>query len=178
MTPSSRKPRIISSEWLALRDSGIQGRGVYAKRDIPAETRLIEYSGERISHAEADRRDAEERKHAQHHTFLFVLNSRTVIDGRVGGNEASFINHSCDPNCEARFEGSHIWIYAVRDIKAGEELAYDYEYDWEPDFTLADLAEYACWCGATNCRGTMVDLPPDRIAMGRELLNRRRQASA
>ena len=164
------RTRSVANPWLVMRRSAIQGRGVYARVDIPAGTRLIEYIGERITHAEADRRDEEERKH-RHHTFLFILNSRVVIDARYGGNISRFINHSCDPNCEARHEASSIWIYAIRDIRAGEELAYDYEYDWEPEFTVKDLAEYSCRCGAEACRGTMVDLPSDRLSMGRSLLS-------
>jgi SET domain-containing protein len=151
-----------------MRRSAIQGRGVYARVDIACGTRLIEYTGERISHAEADRRDDAERK-KRHHTFLFILNSRTVIDARYGGNISKYINHSCEPNCEARFEGTHIWIYAIRDIMAGEELGYDYEYDWVPEYTAQDLAEYACRCGSGRCRGTLVDLPPDKMHLTRAL---------
>ena len=128
-----------ANPWLVLRQSGIQGRGVYARVDIPRETRLVEYVGERISHAEADRRDALERAR-RHHTYLFIVNSRVVIDARFGGNISRYVNHSCDPNCEARFEGSRIWIWTARDVAAGAELSYDYEYDWEPGMTLADLA--------------------------------------
>ena len=166
-----------ANPWLVLRRSSIQGRGVYARVDIPCGTRLIEYTGERISHAEADRRDDEERKR-RHHTFLFILNSRTVIDARYGGNVSRYINHSCEPNCEARFEGSHIWIHAIRDISAGEELAYDYEYDWLPDYTVTDLAEYACRCGSERCRGTLVDLPPDKLHMGLAVKTARYRAGA
>ena len=171
------RTRPSPNPWLVLRKSGIQGRGVYARRDIPNGTRLIEYTGERISSEEADRRDAEERR-KRHHTFLFIVNSRTVIDARYGGNISRFINHSCEPNCEARFHGSRIWVYAIRDIRAGEELGYDYEYDWDDGFTLDDLAEYACRCGARGCRGTMVDVPPQRLSFSRQLLNSRFEASA
>jgi len=171
------RARSISHPWLVLRRSGIQGRGVHARRDIPDGTRVIEYVGERISNAEADRRDAEERRR-RHHTYLFVLDSDTVIDARYGGNISKYINHSCAPNCEARFEGDHVWIHAIRDIKAGEELSYDYEYDWEPHYSLADLAEYACRCGSPECRGTLVDVPADKLSLSRQLLDRRFEASA
>ena len=165
-----RRTRSAPHPWLVLRRSGIQGRGVYARRDIPTGTRLIEYTGERISNAEADRRDEEERRR-RHHTFLLILSRRTVIDARYGGNVSRYINHSCDPNCEARFEGAHIWIHAIRDIRAGEELAYDYEYSWEPHYTMENLSQYACHCGSDRCRGTMVDLPPDHLHLGRALLS-------
>ncbi|MEK7400780.1 MAG: SET domain-containing protein-lysine N-methyltransferase [Gemmatimonadota bacterium] len=167
--PARRGKRSAPNPWLVMRRSAIQGRGVYARVDIPCGTRLIEYTGERISHAEADRRDDEERR-KRHHTFLFILNSRTVIDARHGGNISKYINHSCEPNCEARFAGAHIWVHAIRDIGAGEELAYDYEYDWLPDYTVKDLAEYACRCGSERCRGTLVDLPADQLHVSRALL--------
>lgn len=167
----SGRGSVGSNPWLVLRRSGIQGRGVYARVAIPRETRLIEYVGERISHAEADRRDALERARGSH-TYLFIVNGRTVIDARNGGNVSRYINHSCDPNCEARFEGSRIWIYTVREVAAREELSYDYEYDWEPGFTLADLAEHRCRCGSRNCRGTLVDLPAHQRALGRSLIDR------
>lgn len=163
-----RGARSAPNPWLVMRGSQIQGRGVYARVDIPCGTRLIEYVGERISHAVADRRDDEERK-KRHHTFLFIVNSRTVIDARYGGNISKYINHSCEPNCEARFEGTRIWIFAIRDIDAGEELGYDYEYDWMPGYTLQDLSEYACKCGSERCRGTLVDVPEDQWQMSEAL---------
>ena len=150
---------------------------MYARTDIPNGTRLIEYVGERISHAEADRRDAIERAR-RHHTFLFIVNQRAVIDARYGGNISKYINHSCDPNCEARFHGPRIWIHAIRDVAAGAELSYDYEYEWEPSFTLDNLAEYACRCGSANCRGTMVDVPVEQREFWRAQLARTHQLSA
>jgi SET domain-containing protein len=163
-----RGKRSAANPWLVMRRSAIQGRGVCARVDIPCGTKLIEYTGERITHKEADRRDDDERK-KRHHTFLFILNSRIVIDARYGGNISKYINHSCEPNCEARFEGSHIWIHSIRDIKAGEELSYDYEYDWIPGYTVKDLAEYACRCGSEMCRGTLVDVPEDQWHMSEAL---------
>ena len=164
--------RAARNPWLVLRRSKIHGRGVYARKDIPKGTRLIEYTGERINNAEADRRyDDEGMK--RHHTFLFILNSRTCIDAAVGGNIARFINHSCDPNCVAWIEGQHIWIDALRDIKEGEELAYDYEYDFLPEYTVEDLEFYKCICGSANCRGTIVDVPKNKRHLIRELKRRR-----
>ena len=160
------------NEWLVLRRSAIHGRGVYARTDIPKGTRLIEYTGEHITNAEADRRyeDARMRKH---HTFLFILNSRTCVDAAVGGNVARYINHSCDPNCEAIIDGQHIWIEALRDIQEGEELSYDYEYDWLPEYTVRDLEFYGCECGSTRCRGTIVDVPERKQHLLEELRRRR-----
>ena len=161
------------NKWLVLKRSKIHGRGVYARVDIAMGTRLIEYTGEHISNAEADRR-YEDEKMRRHHTFLFILNSRTCIDAAVGGNISRYINHSCDPNCEAIIEGQHIWIDAIRDIRAGEELAYDYEYDWLPEYTVKDLEFYGCHCGSANCRGTIVDVPERKRYLLKEIRRPRR----
>ena len=104
-----------------VRRSKIHGNGVYAARDIPKGTRIVEYLGERISHAQADAR-YEEKGQDDGHTFLFVVSSKVVIDAGVDGNDARFINHSCDPNCETVIEGGRVFIEALRDIRPGEEL--------------------------------------------------------
>ena len=167
---AARAPR---NPWLVLRRSPIQGRGVFARTDIPRGTRLIEYTGEKISNAEADRRYEDELM-GRHHTFLFILNSRTVIDAARGGNIAKYINHSCDPNCVAWIEGQHIWIDAEKDIREGEELTYDYEYDYDPEYTIEDLELYKCECGSRKCRGTIVDIPRSKWHLVRELRRRKR----
>jgi SET domain-containing protein len=138
-----------------VRQSKIQGRGVFARVAIPKGTRIIEYTGEHVSHGEADRRydDVAMRRH---HTFLFTLTTRTVIDGAVGGSDARYINHSCDPNCEAVIEKRQIWIEATRDIAKGEELAYDYGYERDGTETEEDEIRYACRCGTDKCRGTIL----------------------
>jgi SET domain-containing protein len=143
------------NEWVELRQSPIHGLGGFARRDIPKGTRMIEYTGEKISNAEADRRYDDDQMR-RHHTFLFILNSRTCVDAAFDGNESRFFNHSCDPNCEAVIERGHIWIEAVRRIPAGTELLYDYQYEDDPDYTEEDLRFYLCRCGAPNCRGTIV----------------------
>ena len=143
------------NEWMELRGSAIHGLGGFARQDIPKGTRIIEYIGEKIGNAEADRR-YDDAKMKRHHTVLFVLNSRTCVDAAYGGNASRFINHSCDPNCEAVIERGHIWIEATRPIAAGTELVYDYQYEDDPDYTLEDLRFYACRCGSPNCRGTIV----------------------
>ncbi len=142
--------------WFRLRRSRIQGTGAFARVDIPKGTRLIEYVGERITPAEADRRYPDDGRASRHHTFLFTLNQRTVIDAAHGGNAARFINHSCDPNCDAVIERGHIWIYAIKDIPQGAELAYDYQFEHVAEYTEEDLALYVCRCGSAKCRGTIV----------------------
>jgi SET domain-containing protein len=139
----------------AIRRSAIQGRGAFATRRIRKGERIIEYTGERISNAEADKRYDDERMH-RHHTYLFTLTQRTVVDGGAGGNESRFINHSCDPNCEAVIEDGRIWIDALRTIQKGEELAYDYKYERMGGDDEADEKKYPCECGAANCRGTIL----------------------
>jgi len=139
----------------SVRRSSIQGRGGFAWKWIPAGTRIIEYKGERISTDEADERyDDESMK--RHHTFLFAVDDDTVIDAGVRGNAARYINHSCDPNCEAVDYNGRIFIEALRDIEPGEELNYDYAYEMdEPDSPWL-RRQYPCYCGADTCRGTIL----------------------
>jgi uncharacterized protein len=158
----SLKKKTLSSVTLPLieaRNSRIHGRGVYAVAPIRKGTRVIEYLGERISHDEADRR-YEVKGDDDGHTFLFIASNRTVIDAGVNGNDARFINHSCAPNCETVIEKSRVFIDAIRNIKPGEELGYDYQLTWESTDDPAELALYACRCGAKKCRGTMLDKEP------------------
>ena len=143
-----------------IRRSSIQGRGAFATRLIRRGQRVIEYTGERIDNDEADRRYDDE-KMGRHHTFLFIVDDKTVVDAAVGGNDARFINHSCDPNLEAVVEGKRIFIYALRTIRPGEELAYDYQYERFATHTKEDEEFYACRCGAPNCRGTIL-VPPKK----------------
>lgn len=140
---------------MELRSSPIHGLGVFARRDVPKGTRMIEYTGEKVTNAEADRRYDDESMQ-RHHTFLFILNARTCVDAAFDGNEARFINHSCAPNAEAVIERGHIWIDALRRIPAGTEIAYDYQYEDDAEYTEEDLRFYLCRCGAPNCRGTIV----------------------
>jgi SET domain-containing protein len=152
-------PRIESSPLIEARNSAIHGTGVYAVAPIKKGARIIEYIGERISHAEADRRY--ERKGSDDgHTFLFIASNRTVIDATDGGNDARFINHSCNPNCETVIEQSRVFVEATRNIKPGDELGYDYQLTWDSTDEPEDLALYACRCGAPKCRGTMLDREP------------------
>jgi len=153
VSPSGRVGRV--NEWMELRRSPIQGLGGFAAVDIPKGTRIIEYTGEKITNSESDRRYDDE-KMDRHHTFLFILNERTVVDAAFAGNEARFINHSCAPNCEAVIERGHIWIDAIKNIPAGTELVYDYQYEDDAEYTPEDLRFYECHCGAQNCRGTIV----------------------
>lgn len=157
--PAKKVPSIPTSPLIEVRNSPIHGRGVYAKTRIVKGGRIIEYLGDRVSHAEADRR-YELKDNDDGHTFLFIVDNRTVIDAGVGGNEARFINHGCNPNCETVTEDRRIFIEATRTIKPGEELCYDYQLVWESTDDPEDLKLYDCRCGAKNCRGTMLDPVP------------------
>jgi hypothetical protein len=138
-----------------VRRSPVHGTGVFAVRPIAKGERISEYYGERISHAEADRRYAHKAED-DNHTFLFTVSSRVVIDGGVGDCPARFINHGCDPNCETLIEKGRVFIEAVRPIKAGEELSYDYMIERDvSDAPNIDVI-YACRCGAEKCRGSML----------------------
>jgi SET domain-containing protein len=146
---------------VVVRRSKIQGRGVYAARVIREGKRIIEYTGLLITNEEADAQCDDEGMR-RHHTFLFGVDDEFTVDGANGGNEARFINHSCEPNCESVIEGRHVFIDALRDIEAGEEIAYDYWYTTDGGYTLEDLRRiYPCRCGAATCRGTLAR-PPRR----------------
>lgn len=133
----------------------MQGRGAFATCTIAAGVRLVEYGGERLTPAQADRRyhDGDD---ARHHTFLFAIDDDIVIDASVGGYMARWINHSCDPNCDAVVENGRIWIETIRRIEPGEELAYDYAYELTGPHTAAAKALFPCHCGAKKCRGTIL----------------------
>jgi hypothetical protein len=148
-----------SSAPIEVRQSDVHGRGVFATRRIEKGERIIEYLGERVSHKEADRR-YESKDENDSHTFLFIVDSKTVIDAGVDGNDARFFNHSCNPNCESVVEKRRVFIEALRTIEPGEEMTYDYQiYKEEGDPENIDEV-FACHCGFEQCRGTML-WPPE-----------------
>jgi SET domain-containing protein len=149
-TPSRRRNPLFE-----VRHSPIHGYGVFAARRIRKGTTIIEYLGNRVSHAEADER-YEDKSPDDNHTFLFTVDAKTVIDAGIDGNEARFINHACDPNCESTIENKRVFIRAVRTIQPGEELAYDYQIERDSDDAPNVDEVYACRCGAKECRGTML----------------------
>jgi hypothetical protein len=147
---------------LEVRRSGIQGRGVFADRRIREGVCITEYTGKRISHEEADAQSQDDDPSRKHHTFLFAVDDDVCIDASEGGNEARFINHSCDPNCEIVIEKGRVFIHSLRAIARGEELLYDYWYTTDESYSMADLRRiYPCRCGAAKCRGTLAR-PPRR----------------
>jgi SET domain-containing protein len=139
-----------------VRHSPIHGYGVFALRRIRKGTTVIEYLGDRVSHAQADAR-YEDKDPNDNHTFLFTVDARTVIDAGVNGNEARYINHGCDPNCESTTVNKRIFIEAIRTIQPGEELAYDYQIQRDSDDEPNVDQVYACRCRAKSCRGSMLE---------------------
>jgi SET domain-containing protein len=151
-------PGKLSKPYFIVRESAIQGKGAFALKKIKKGTRIIEYIGERISNEEADERyddDAMDRPH----TFLFTVDDQTIIDAAVGGNDARFINHSCGPNCEAVNDEGRIFIEAIKNIPEGAELTYDYQLERSGKLPRDWRRRYACNCGASNCRGTLLLRP-------------------
>lgn len=143
------------SKWVEVRNSVIHGRGVYAAKDIPEETEVIEYIGERIDKEESEKRAwaqmAKAEKTGDAAVYIFTLNEDWDLDGSVDWNTARLINHSCEPNCEAYTEDDErIVIYSKRDIKKGEELSFDYGFD------LECYEDHPCLCGKPSCKGYIV----------------------
>jgi hypothetical protein len=137
-----------------VKASPVHGKGVFATRMIPAGSRIIEYRGERIDWAEAERRAAE-KGGPLNHTFFFSLHDGRVIDGGRRGNAARFINHACEPNCEAlEHEDGRVYLYALRPIERGEELSYNYALIYEGRHTPAVKRAFACRCGTPGCTGS------------------------
>jgi SET domain-containing protein len=139
-----------------VRHSPVHGYGVFAARRIRKGTTVIEYLGERVSHAQADAR-YEDKDPNDNHTFLFTVDAKTVIDAGVNGNDARYINHGCDPNCESTTLKKRIYIEAIRTIQPGEELSYDYQIQRDSDDAPNVDEIYACRCGAKTCRGSMLE---------------------
>ena len=159
---ASIKPASAPAEGrrIQTRRSGVHGKGVFALQDIAEGETVIEYVGEIISWDEAQDRHPHDPKDPNH-TFYFHVNEDKVIDALHGGNSSRWINHSCDANCEADEQNERIFIKALRNIHAGEELNYDYGLIIDEPYTKKLLAEYPCWCGSANCRGTLLS-PKDR----------------
>jgi SET domain-containing protein len=143
-----------ATRWVTYRRSAIHGRGVFARRAIPDGTRILEYTGERITKPEAARREVQrlerQRRGGDDSVYIFVINRRHDLDGRTGRNVARFINHSCEPNCRSELSRGRIWIVARREIAAGEELTFDY------GFSLKEWRLHPCRCGAKRCAGFIV----------------------
>ena len=154
----------MADKLVEVRNSTIHGRGVFAVKPIRKGARIIEYKGKRLTHKEADLIYGGTSETG--HTFLFTLNDYYVIDANQGGNAARWINHGCAPNCESiceeddggRPEKESVFIDAIKDIRAGEELMYSYFITLEEPHTKRLQKIWRCLCGAKKCTGTMLEL--------------------
>jgi SET domain-containing protein len=135
---------MTDTDWVVFKPSPIHGLGGFARRDIPTGMRIVEYVGEKISAEESLRRCEGNNE------YIFALDHHTHLDGNVVWNPARLLNHSCAPNCDAEFVDGRIWILARRDIRAGEEVTFNYGFD------LVDYREHPCRCGAPECVGYIV----------------------
>jgi SET domain-containing protein len=146
--------RSLASGWVEHGNSTIHGRGVYARRTIPDGTPVIEYTGERITKAESQRRERQRlarlRRGGDGSVYIFDLNQRHDLDGRTRRNVARLINHSCAPNCRIEVVRGRVWIVARREISAGAELTFDY------GFSFTEWRLHPCRCGAARCAGFIV----------------------
>lgn len=149
------------SRKIVARKSAIHGNGVFAVAPIAKGDRVIEYKGQRRTHADVDAGESGDVDSG--HTFLFTLNDEYVVDANCLGNSARWINHGCKPNCEAVLDEnerdpkkSRVFIEATRTIKPGEELTYDYGITLDEPHTARLKKVWACRCGAKTCTGTML----------------------
>lgn len=153
--PKTTQADGLKGRRIQVRRSGVHGKGVFALRPIAAGEPVIEYAGERITWKEALRRHPHDPKDPNH-TFYFHIDDGHVIDALYGGNASRWINHACEPNCEADEQDGRVFIRALRDISPGEELYYDYGLVIDERYTPKLKKEYACRCGSPICRGTML----------------------
>ncbi len=158
-----------------IKKSTIHGNGVFAARDIKEGERIIEYLGEKITKEESNRRGLEQeeksKKTGEGAVYIFELDDEYDIDGNFDYNDARFINHACETNCEAENIDGHIWIVATCDIKKGEEILYNYGYALEHFF------EHPCRCGKPNCVGYIVAVE-DRVKLKKILARKRKKKFA
>ncbi len=131
-----------------IKKSNIDNRGLYANRDIKDGTKIIEYKGKIVTKKKVEENTKFDNDKA---IYLFNLNKKYDLDGDFKFNTARLINHSCNPNCEVSGTGLKIWVYAIKDIKKGEELSYDYGFGYDEYYK-----DFPCRCGSRNCVGYIV----------------------
>lgn len=146
----------MDHQWIEFRKSDIHHLGGFAKKDIPKDTRIIEYIGEKLTVDECGKREEDRLKLSKTDpsigsVYMFILDDHWAIDGDVPENDAKNINHSCDPNSEIDIVDGHIYILSIKDIKKGEEITYNYGFDIE------DFEHYPCKCGSKHCVGYILD---------------------
>jgi SET domain-containing protein len=137
--PGQGDVRVAETEWVTFRKSLIHGIGGFARRCIPRGVRVIEYVGEKIDKQESLLRCEKNNE------YIFTLDEQHDVDGSVEWNPARFLNHSCEPNCQAEAADGRVWIESIREIPAGEEITFNYGFD------LVDYRQYPCHCGTPAC---------------------------
>ena len=140
-----------------VRKSKIHGYGVVASKNISKNKKIIQYIGEKIKKSEGDKRSEKRIKkylnsNRTGSVYIFELNKKYDIDGTPKYNKARYINHSCNPNCEVEITKNEIWISSIKMISKGEELTYDYGYEFDKD----DFRDHICKCGSDNCIGFII----------------------
>ena len=140
-----------------VKKSKVHGSGIFATKNIKKNTKIIEYIGEKITKAEGDKRSEKRiKKYLDSRTdgsvYIFELNKKYDIDGSPMYNKARYINHSCDPNCEVDIVNNRIWISSIKNIKKGDELSYDYGYEFDQE----DFNDHVCKCGSKKCIGFII----------------------
>ena len=153
-TPAAKAPK-AGGRRIQVRKSGVHGKGVFSTTTLKKGEVLIEYKGEVITWKEALRRHPHDPKDPDH-TFYFHIDDKHVIDAKFGGNAARWINHACTPNCEADEIDGRIFIKALRTIRPGTELFYDYGLIIDEPYTRKLKKQFECRCGTRGCRGTML----------------------
>ena len=151
------------SQGLIVRSSEIHAAGCYTTRAIRKGRKVCEYDGPRMPKSEADTRYEDRIV-----TYLFGFGEGDMVIDGFGA--AMFMNHCCEPNCETEEEDGRIFVVALRDIAAGEELVYEYNL-WDSDEATQD-----CYCGKPKCRGTMFS--PAEVERREKLKKKRKRASA
>jgi hypothetical protein len=165
----------IKANYVQVKNSGIHRNGVFAKTDIPKNTTIMEYKGMKITKEEGNMiidqtfekfRDDPENNAA---TYVFELDDKYDLDGDIPDNDAKYINHSCDPNCEFVVKGERVWIVTLRDIKSGEEILYNYGFGINEKDPY-DFKQHICKCGSSKCIGYI--LSEDEWPKIKELLEK------
>ena len=131
-----------------IKNSKIDNKGLYASRSIKNSTKIVEYKGKIITKKQVEDNPKFDNGKA---IYLFDLSKKYDLDGDFKFNIARLINHSCDPNCEVYGSGLKVWVYAIKDIKKGEELTYDYGFSFDENFK-----DFPCRCGSKKCVGYII----------------------
>lgn len=127
-----KKPRTSKHQVRVGRSSA--GLGLFATDHIKKDDFVIEYYGNMLTDEQADVKGG---------LYLFQIDKEFTIDGTPRYNKARYINHSCKPNCEPEIDGKRVFIYAIKNIKPGEELTYDYGKEYFNDY----IKPFGCRCG-------------------------------